>query len=270
MKKYILITLCCVVSNIVYSQDYHSIYQCGFEDNENLSVWDLQTADTYNELLNEDKCRNYFFVGNATSFFGDKSLYVSDDNGVTDSITATQQGSSSTYSTATLQIMLTPGNYTIDFLYNKPDEQNLFLTVANDRFCLENCNYIAIELPLPNTENWTNAHAEFTVTEEMNWILFDYMYNTRNGGEKIRSIAIDNIVIKKEGAEASVHSPLIDNLKIFTNNRIINIENAVTDVEILDVTGRIVAQVAGNTYEVAQAGVYIVRANGTAKKVIIQ
>jgi hypothetical protein len=194
--KLFLYIISCLFINTTFAAIYETVYECGFEDTENLSVWDLQTADKYLPVdAYFQGYKDYFFVGTATSYMGSKSLYVSSDNGITNSIMATSQ-SNRTASVVDLQVTLAPGNYTMDFVYRLKSSY-VSLIVTADRLDFDSY-FIDLVQNLKSTDDWETKHIEFTVTEEVNWFSFSFQFNTRNGGEIAEGFAIDNIVIKKE------------------------------------------------------------------------
>jgi len=89
MKKLFLLTFAFIFScNFIFGQTtYKTVYKCDFEDGENLTNWHLQTRSFYQSNCNSNPNAtfpyDYFHIGTATSYNGNKSLYVSEDEGQT-------------------------------------------------------------------------------------------------------------------------------------------------------------------------------------------
>jgi hypothetical protein len=83
----------------------------------------------------------------------------------------------------------------------------------------------------------------------------------------------DNVVVTAtfKPIQSGTEQISAESLSVFVNNRTVSVENAAAEVFISDIGGRIVAQGAGSgEYEVAQAGVYIVRAGAAVRKVVVK
>ncbi|MDR1542989.1 MAG: hypothetical protein LBS50_00985 [Prevotellaceae bacterium] len=71
--------------------------------------------------------------------------------------------------------------------------------------------------------------------------------------------------------EAGVPQTSASPLLVFASERTITVQNAVGEVQVLDISGRIAAQGAGaGEYAVQQAGAYFVKADGAVRKVIVK
>jgi hypothetical protein len=257
----------------IFAADYETVYQCGFEDSENLSAWDLQTATDYSVA---DPTylgyRDYFFVGPAASYMGSKSLYVSNNNGLDNTITATSNTDNTT-SYVDLLITLEPGTYKLDFTYKKNGTgQLLDIFGVADRLDFNSyyLNIIPYTQPLADTDSWMSKSFEFTITETINWISFTYNFNTRNGGEELEGFAIDNILIQKEKETTSLTQFLNDSFSLTTQPKQITISGTDEFVSIWNINGQCMAKGKGlSSYAVPVAGIYIVRVGSYVEKVIV-
>jgi hypothetical protein len=277
MKKlfYLAFAATVALQTQAQAQNYDIVYQCGFEDGEDISAWDLQTVTDYEDadFLVNGTHLDHFYIGNAVAYESAKSLYVSEDNGISNNIQINSYSSGDAgvkVSIADLNINLSAGNYVLNFMYKHPTMQSVSFYATADKFGVNFFYDI-----LSSTNDWTLKEISFSVPngQQVNWI--DFFYKTGRTWETplpiIEGFAIDNIVIKKENQGQAVSQTSADNLSVFVNNRTVSVENAASAVQVLDISGRVVAQGAGSgIYEVSQAGVYIVKSGAAVRKVAVR
>jgi hypothetical protein len=264
MKILKLFTLSCCLSAINFSvaADYETIYSCGFEEGDDLSIWHFDS--NYQDL---------YYIGAAAPYTGLKSLYISQDNGSTNTIHYQGGGIPSNYtSAADFNLTLPEGNYLLSFDYKLKTPQLLHLFIGKEKNDYANSLFSLIN-GIGSTNEWAPAIIPFTLEETAQWVSF--LYNSFMLGEdefSIEGAAIDNIEIKREKDEtgASVNQTLLAEIKVYSIDRSIVVENATGAVTVYNTTGQVVAQGAGREFAVPQAGVYVVKAGETVKKVVIR
>jgi hypothetical protein len=274
MKKIFISIIYVLLFTAVQAQNYEIVYSCDFE-NENYPEWYLATTEFYRDYMEEYDERtttDMFYISNAVAYESTKSLYVSEDNGISNNIHIkynTQEiNSGNKISIADLNINLSAGNYIISFVYKSPYPQSMSAYIKYGRFF----DNIINDIYLSSTNDWTHKEESFTIPngQQANWITFWYESGMQGGERIVEGLVIDNIVIKKENQGQAVSQTSADNLSVFVNNRTISVENAASAVQVLDISGRVAAQGAGSgIYEVSQAGVYIVKSGAAVRKVVV-
>jgi hypothetical protein len=193
MKKLLLAIVCCINFNAAFAVEYETIYSCGFEDGENMSVWDLANAAAYQAVNEGVNCQDIFYTGSAVAAAGSKSLYVSQDGGQT----ANFIPASSFYSIADFNLNLSAGNYTLSFDYKMPTRnQRLTLYVLTDRFDFD---IPAIQSErVANANDWAKYTISFSLTQNADvWISFEY-YCRYIADTEVEGLSIDNVILKKQ------------------------------------------------------------------------
>ena len=90
MKRLFFISVITIISfNFIEGQPYKVVYSNGFEDGEDITGIYLD-ASTYYATLEDcpnsnpnQIAKDYFNIGNADAYEGNKSLYLSNDGGLT-------------------------------------------------------------------------------------------------------------------------------------------------------------------------------------------
>jgi len=187
-----LIASCLCIGNAIFATNYQTIYECGFEDGEDLSAWDLTNAAQYQAAEAYENCVDMFYVGSALAAGGSKSLYMSNDDGATNDVSSAAKF----MSCADLNLNLTAGSYTISFDYKKPTLRfSLYIVSDKGRFDFD-IPAIHFET-ISNAAEWTNETVSFSLTEDTN-VWFSFTVVASNAiTTPIEGVAIDNVVIKK-------------------------------------------------------------------------
>ena len=128
-------------------------YTCGFED----------AAENANWVIQNGVATNKFFIGQATANQGEKSLYISNDNGTTNAYTITAAGYAIAYREISIQ---TQGVYEVSFDWRANGESTYdFLRV----FLVPDG---AADVLTPSTS--TTAHTGITASASpASWIAVD-------------------------------------------------------------------------------------------------
>jgi hypothetical protein len=108
----------------------------------------------------------------------------------------------------------------------------------------------------------------------------DVLSATTENGETIEVTADNKFVMPNSNVTvtatfqeigAGVPQTSASSLLVFASERTITVQNAVGEVQVLDISGRVAAQGAGaGEYAVQQAGAYFVKADGAVRKVIVK
>src|SRR5574344_813870 len=116
MKKIFIALMIAFTAMSSFATEYETVYSCGFEDSETaaISKWDLVNAADYKTKLGYTQS-DLFNIGSYEKHEGEKSLYVSQNGGITASVK--YAADETIYATADLNLALTSGNYTLSFDY---------------------------------------------------------------------------------------------------------------------------------------------------------
>jgi hypothetical protein len=174
-------------------------YTCGFEDATENAQW---------TLLNEDQT-NQWHIGTAASNGGEKGLYISNDNGVTNAYTTS---SAESYVYAYRTIDMTVGDYVVSYDwkgygYWDYDYMRVFLVPSTTALIAGNANginttnvptgWIALDesSKLNQSSSWQNKTVTVTVDSAVTYNLVFYWRNSTGGTNPPASV--DNISITK-------------------------------------------------------------------------
>ena len=108
LQKLLLIVAMMLVPWVTQGQSFN--YSCNFDSDSDTAGWVFVNGGQSNQ----------WFIGTATNNSGTKSLYVSDDNGTSN----TYNGSSSTFSYAYKELTLDAGSYVISYDWRANGESN--------------------------------------------------------------------------------------------------------------------------------------------------
>ena len=182
--------------NFAFGQTYKPVYSCGFEDGEDISNWNIEVYSNPEYPCNGDNYYDYFYINTLeNAYYGEKALYISDNAGVTNTISLTTK---LMYSMADLQVNLSEGNYILSFAYKNPPPQT-FNFIITSELCNASADFSLFLQPITNSLlDWDVMNVSFTIPEgkQANHIAFCYIVG--NGSETVEGGAIDNVVIKKD------------------------------------------------------------------------
>ncbi|GHT35991.1 hypothetical protein FACS189434_14260 [Bacteroidia bacterium] len=200
--KYILVTLLCVLGTSAFAEEkYVTVYSCGFEDNEDLSNWELNPVYYFPEdnPTMIDRGEMYkFHIGNAEPYMGNKSLYLTEDGGNTNIISISAGMPLFHVNYVTFDVNLTSGKYIINMNYKlKAEGAEIGIAFADNRN-----TWTADEgynIKFPATFDWDFKTATFTIPDGVtmrNCIIASVYIANDFVGE---GVTIDNIVIRRLG-----------------------------------------------------------------------
>ena len=192
-------------------------YTCGFED----------AAENANWVIQNGVATNKFFIGQATANQGEKSLYISNDNGTTNAYTITAAGYAIAYREISIQTQgvyevsfdwRANGESTYDFLrvFLVPDGAADVLTPSTSTTAhtgitasASPASWIAVDrgTKLNLVITWQNFKNDEIVLNQGNYKLVFYWRNDASGGN-VPPIAIDNISISE------VQCPKVSGLQV--------------------------------------------------------
>ena len=192
-------------------------YNCGFED----------AAENANWVIQNGVATNKFFIGQATANQGEKSLYISNDNGTTNAYTITAAGYAIAYREISIQTQgvyevsfdwRANGESTYDFLrvFLVPDGAADVLTPSTSTTAhtgitasASPASWIAVDrgTKLNLVITWQNFKNDEIVLNQGNYKLVFYWRNDVSGGN-VPPIAIDNISISE------VQCPKVSGLQV--------------------------------------------------------
>ena len=174
------------------------VYSCGFEDNEDLSGWNMSTSDAIFDQFGLTGYVDMLHIGDAEYYTGNKSLYASQDNGNSSSIYLGEFGSR-IRTAAELQLSLPAGEYIMSFNYKCVVPQQLSLSFLGEWMNASTLRY-SKSFDVTTSNEWEFVSFPFSLDEEINWLFWEYLSETYINfiGITVDGFAIDNIIIRKK------------------------------------------------------------------------
>lgn len=174
-------------------------YFCNFESAEDLQYWNLYNGNSHNRWC----------IGTATNNGGNKSLYISDDNGVSNAFN-THINAEYSYLSAWMYIDFTQGDYVISYdRKNQYPTNSVLIYIVPESYEIPDgqripynysiqSNWIPIDEFSSHTLEYKRSVSSFTISQTGRYKLLFYWQSGNYTGNSIQTpISIDNIHIQE-------------------------------------------------------------------------